>query len=316
MKLILFIIVSIGIMFSNDISGVAYFNYSEDSGFGLSRTYFTYKSEISDELSFKFQTDIGQLSESEEDLAEDYRWTAYLKKAQLDWKVNDGMKISMGMIGMNMFNVQENTWGNRFVAKSAMDINKYSSSADLGFAIFKKLGPIAASLLISNGEGYKNSRSDENTKKSLQLLYGEKRLDKNDGYNVGIVYSSLCDNSHDCLTVSGLFGGWSGSNIRLGAESNTKEIGSMSANLTSIYANYSLNDNSSIFVRIDSNDPDSNVDDDESDTKWIGFKWAPTKGLDICPTLVRIDDDRAGNEYIYISNKYIDTMTINFQFKF
>ncbi|PPR76983.1 MAG: hypothetical protein CFH06_01531, partial [Alphaproteobacteria bacterium MarineAlpha3_Bin5] len=36
-----------------------------------------------------------------------YRWTAYLKKAQLDWKVNDGMKISMGMIGMNMFNIQE-----------------------------------------------------------------------------------------------------------------------------------------------------------------------------------------------------------------
>ena len=57
-----------------------------------------------------------------------------------------------------------------------------------------------------------------------------------------------------------------------------------------------------MFVRIDSNDPNSDVDDDESDTKWIGFKWTPTKGLDICPTLVQIDDD--------------SNMIINFQFKF
>ena len=46
----LFIIISLGLIFSNNISGVAYFEY-EDS-FSLSRTYFTYKSEISDELSF------------------------------------------------------------------------------------------------------------------------------------------------------------------------------------------------------------------------------------------------------------------------
>ena len=54
---ILFIIISLGFVFSNNISGVAYFNYSEDSGFGLSRTYFTYKSEISDELSFNLENE-------------------------------------------------------------------------------------------------------------------------------------------------------------------------------------------------------------------------------------------------------------------
>jgi len=298
--------IPITFLLSNDISGVAYFSFSDDYGFSLSRTYFTYKSDISDELSFKFQTDIGQLNESDDDPAEDYRWTAYLKKAQLDWRVNDGIKISMGMIGMNMFNVQEKTWGNRFVAKSAMDVNKYSSSADLGIAVSKKIGSMAASFLITNGEGYKDSQSDNNAKASLQLLYGQKRLDKNDGYNVGIVYSSKDDNNDVDTVVMGIFGGWSSNNITVGVESNIKEIGSMSASLTSIYANYSLSDNLSMFVRMDSNDPNASIDDNNVDTSWLGFKWTPTKGLDVCPTFIENDDRSIGD----------DGFEINFQFKF
>ena len=37
--------------------------------------------------------------------------TMYLKKAQLDWKLNDKAKLSIGLIGMNMFNIQEKTLG-------------------------------------------------------------------------------------------------------------------------------------------------------------------------------------------------------------
>ena len=51
----------------------------------------------------------------------------------------NSMKLSMGMIGLNMFNVQEKTWGHRFVEKSALDLAKWSSSADLGFGISKKI---------------------------------------------------------------------------------------------------------------------------------------------------------------------------------
>ena len=46
MKKILLIITVTGLLFSNNISGVAYFEF-EDS-FSLSRTYFTYKTEVSD----------------------------------------------------------------------------------------------------------------------------------------------------------------------------------------------------------------------------------------------------------------------------
>ena len=74
------------------------------------------------------------------------------------------MKISMGMIGMNMFNVQEKTWGYRFLRKSAMDAFKFSASADLGMSISKDFGFLSTSLMISNGEGYKSSSVDDNNK--------------------------------------------------------------------------------------------------------------------------------------------------------
>ena len=42
-------------------SGVTYFEYEDN--FSLSRTYFTYKTDISEELSFKFQTDVGEIDD-------------------------------------------------------------------------------------------------------------------------------------------------------------------------------------------------------------------------------------------------------------
>ena len=113
MKKLILLITIASLSFSDGkISGVTYFTYNDN--FNIERTYFTYKTAISDVLSFKFQTDVGQ--------AGDDRWSAYLKKAQLDWKCPNGIKVSMGMIGMNMFNVQEKTWGYRFISKSDMEV--------------------------------------------------------------------------------------------------------------------------------------------------------------------------------------------------
>ena len=80
-----------------------------------------------------------------------------------DWYVNPFDGLSFGgslnlqsLIGMNMFNVQEKTWGNRFIEKTALDFAGWSSSADLGFGISKDLfNNISLSFLMTNGEGYK-----------------------------------------------------------------------------------------------------------------------------------------------------------------
>ena len=278
---------------SSSISGVAYFEY-EDS-FALSRTYFTYKNTMSDELSFKFQTDVGRLDSH----VDDDRWTVYLKKAHMDWKVNSNMKMSMGMIGMNMFNVQEKTWGHRFLYKSAMDKYKFSASADLGIAFTQKMGSITGSLLMTNGEGYKESDVDDENKISLQLLYGPAKLNKKDGYNFGIVYSSLED-----VTVTGFFGGWASNGLRVGLEQNTEDDNGTENALTSIYATYKVNNNLSALVRMD--DIDSNSSGDAEEVTMAGLIWTPTKGLDIClnRTSVAVNDDTD------------DTTKLNFQFKF
>ena len=88
-------ILILSISFTDEFSWLSYFGYSEDGGFELTRTYLTYDKEVSDVLSFKLQTDVGQIS--------DDRWDVYLKKAQLDWVLDNGYKLSMGLIGNNMF---------------------------------------------------------------------------------------------------------------------------------------------------------------------------------------------------------------------
>ena len=296
MKKILLLITIASLSFSDGkLSGVMYFGYEDN--FSLSRVYFTYKKSVSDDVSFKFQTDVGQVGT-------DDRWTAYLKKAHLNWKVADKTKISMGMIGMNMFNVQEKTWGHRFLAKSAMD-GKFSSSADVGMSISKDFGFLYTNLTMTNGEGYKNSDVDDNNKTSLQLVHGERRLDKNDGYNAGLVYSTLKKYSNDQsdidenTTVLGLFGGWAGKGLRIGAEYNTQNVNSknisngsvsdLKSMLTSLYVNYNINDSFSAFLRQDAYDADVDTDGDTS-TMMAGLIWKPAKGLSICPNMTQVKD--------------------------
>lgn len=295
------------------ISGVAYFEY--DDSFSLSRTYFTYKTDISDELSFKFQTDVGRL----DDGVEDARWTGFLKKAQLDWEVDANMKISMGMIGMNMLNIQEKTWGHRFISKSSIDQYKFSATADLGFAISRKHGNLTSNFMISNGEGYKESDADDNNKISVQLAWGETKLNKNDGYNIGLAHSTITDDTDIETTVTGFFGGWSGKGLRIGLESNTQDIDGAENQLTSIYATYKIKDNLSAFLRID--DIDENTDDVAvtEEKTLVGLIWTPTKGLDVAlnkSDWTKGDTMNCGVGSETCGETSDDNTKINFQFKF
>ena len=294
-KLVMIMTLSTIVFAEGKLSGVAYFGYEDN--FSLSRVYLTYKKSISDDLSFKFQTDVGPLKDSD-----DTRYVAFLKKGQLDWKVANDMKISMGMIGMNMFNVQEKTWGYRFLRKSAMDAYKFSPSADIGMSISKDFGFLSTNFMISNGEGYKASSVDDNSRMSLQLIHGQKRLDKKDGYNVGLAYSTLMDDNDDETTVMALFGGWSGFGLRVGAEYNIETVVEMKNSLTSLYFNYDINDSFSAFVRQDTEDEDMDTDGGDESTMMAGIIWQPKKGLSICPNITQVDEE--------------DTFSLDFQFKF
>tara|TARA_Y100000994_G_scaffold206940_1_gene179290 strand:+ start:492 stop:1571 length:1080 start_codon:yes stop_codon:yes gene_type:complete len=349
-KITIFLLFST-VLFCDGFSGVSYFEYHtgdvdeiyETHGFKLSRVYLTYKKAVSDQLSFKFQVDVGKLDDISVydpvagwvSSSNDDRWTVFLKKAQLDWKLKKDMKLSMGMIGLNMLNVQEKTWGHRFVEKSALDLAKWSATADLGIGISKQFTEdFSASLLLTNGEGYKESDNDNYEKISLQLLYGEGRLDKNDGYNFGVVYSTLDqdENSDPTITeentdtVFGAFGGWAGNGLRIGFEYHTSDhdnfdsASSYTGSLSSVYLTYAINDNLSVIARTDDRNPndDSSVVTDDASTEIFGLIWTPVKGLSICPNITKTVkwDDWDNNVATSETDDSISDVALNFQFKF
>ena len=299
-KLILFtILYSSSFLLAEGISGVTYFGYSmyntntdreddKDRGFELKRVYLTYKKKISDKTSFKFQADMQNKNQEEETA-----YYMYIKTAKLDLKIFKETTLTIGMQGMNMFNIAEKTWGNRFLSKSTMDIYQWSASSDLGIGLSQTFGDVFTSLLLTNGEGYKSTSQDSNEIFSFQAVYGEKRLDNNNGFNLGGVFSminyeteaGIADDNGKYTTkpkyksarVMGVFVGFSGFGARVGFDYNigtdlaleaiednddTDAIDQTvfygkSSTLMSFYTNYNLAfiKGLSIMVRYDSLDP-------------------------------------------------------------
>ena len=215
------------------------------------------------------------------------RLFAYVKYAKVDWKTNHG-KFTFGTQGMNVFNVQEKTWGYRFVEKSAMDLNKWSSSADLGFGWSKSFGDFHTSMLVTNGTGYKKVENDATKKHSFQFVYGEKKLSKNDGFNFGGIYvfEELAGDQ-----LFGVFGGYAGNGLRVGGE--FEQLGDK--RLKSFYGNYNAFGKFDIFGRYDKFD--------EETYAIAGLSYELEKGLTIAPN-------------IRLSDNVFEELKINFLFKF
>ena len=307
----------LSLLIANDISGVSFFKYSVNDfgtdqisrGFELNRVYLTYKNSISDKVSYKFQADMQNNGEA---------YYMYIKNAKVDLLCKSNTMVTIGLQGMNIFNIQEKNWGNRFIAKSAMDEYTWSSSADLGIGLSQSFNNFSGSLLFTNGEGYKSEATDSNEKISIQVMYGENRLDKNDGFNVGGIFSILkydevvavednLSTIHEdetieasnggTSTVMGLFVGYSGFGLRLGFEYymgkdlNLDDYES-SSSLMSVYLNYKLPFNIpiakdlSIYGRFDTLAKDNNVKDYEN-TMLAGLIFKCTDGVTISPNVTQ-----------------------------
>ena len=278
------------------INSKIYFDFirQEDgsNAFGIKRAYFTYKNKMSSDLSFTLQTDVDYKAEPK---------SIYLKKANASWKTRYG-KLSIGILGMNMFNVQEKTWGNRFIAKTAMDRNKYSSSAGLGIGFSRDLTEsIYISSMVTNGSGYKSSENDKYKKISIQLVSGEKNLSKNEGINFGTVLSYEPFHEDSVSRVIGAFAGYYKNPLRIGIEYTTlsKQV---DQSLVSGYINWKMNSPLSLYWRYDLHMVKS-----ESESHMIvGCGYRPRSGLIIAPNF------RITNE----GDEFVSEIAINFQFSF
>ena len=292
MKFKLLILIGISsILSASEIKGYSIFNY-DNNAFSIDRAYFQYTDDISDELFFKLRYDVGRDSDANGDT----KLSTYLKNAYVDWKVDNIGKLSFGLLSTISYSIQENTWGYRFISKSSLDEAGFITTADFGVGFSKKYGEFDLNVQLLNGEGYKRQDSDEKIKTYIRLMKGESNLSKNDGINYGIILTSYegVDGDDDNESLFGVFTGWSKDKLRLGFEYYTFESWHTNTSmletelLTSINANYTINENFDIFMRHYMKAID--VWTNSTAETLIGAVWNPTKGLYIAPN-VAVNDD-------------------------
>ena len=240
------------------VSTRVYWNFNKDfsndalkkNAFEIKRAYFGYEYKISEKISSKVTFDVGKNNSGSD-------YTAFLKIAQLDWKVKNNFKLSLGMIGNKQFKYQESIWGYRYMYKTFQDENKFGSSADLGVNAEIKLSEkIDLNLFALNGEGYKNVQDDNGfIKIGGNLIYVF-----NNGLSAKIYYDSQSSVDNFNLVNTGYFIGYEKKNTRVGLEYNEMLNGKTykdpfsDHNLSGFsgYVSQNLSKNSNIFFRYDS----------------------------------------------------------------
>ena len=248
---------------SGKVFGKIFVNYHYDftegstkrNSFNLQRTYLGYKYNYSKKISVKITFDGARFSEASS-------YTVFLKHAQLDWKVDNNVNLSFGLIGTKQFNDQEKFWGYRYLFKSFQDEFKLGSSADLGvnaqIAITKNLN---VNLFVMNGEGY-TSVQDMNgrIKAGGNIIYKPTKDVLLKGYfdTYGGDYTKENEIVTDTTSVktAAFFAGYNGEKFRIGAEYEIQKDGkkfneqAKDHDLTgfSIYGTYIINNRFEIFV--------------------------------------------------------------------
>jgi len=315
---------------SGKATGKVFFNYhydmtdgeEQESSFEIKRAYFGYNYNIAKGLKASITLDVGK-NEGGSD------YTAFLKKAQLEWKASSAVKVSLGMISTIQFSEQEKFWGYRYIMKSFNDQYGFGSSADLGIkANFKLSDAFSANAFVINGEGYKKVQDEDGKQKvGASLIYQHKGL-------VVKVYADA--NSGKVMTESGgekdattsalaTFIGYKFSDkFRFAAEYNKLVNGEKYSKIAedkdleglSFYSTYTFNKKWEVFGRYDNLSSNKLEGDTE---KWnlskngnaitTGVQYAPTKG-------VRMAFNYRNFAHKDSSNEDQSQIFVNFEFKF
>jgi predicted porin len=315
---------------SGKANGKVFFNYhydmsegeEQESSFEIQRAYFGYDYNIAKGLKASITLDVG-----ENDGGSAY--TAYLKKAQLEWKASSVVKLSLGMISTIQFSEQESFWGYRYIMKSFADEFGFESSADVGLkAKFTISDSFTANASITNGEGYKNLQDEDGKQKvGASLVYAKRGLSAK---VYGAVLSASVadeDGNEEDVTVTALatFVGYQFTEkFRLGIEYNQLLNATKYSNASddhdldglSVYSTYAFDKKWEVFGRYDH--LTSNTLDGESE-KWnienngsaitTGVQYAPIKGIKMALNYQGFNYKQAGTS----SNSLL---YVNFEFKF
>lgn len=259
-------------------------NATKTSAFELTRSYFGYQYNLSKDITTKITFDVGNNASGS-------AYTAFLKAAQLDWKVSSGVKLSMGLIGLKQFNDQEDFWGYRYIFKVFADEYGLGSSADLGVnAEFSLAKNLKANVLIINGEGYQKMQdTDGNQKVGGSLIFTPVK---------GLITKIYLDNQPTTggkdITSYSYFVGYKTTDWKFAAEYNLQQNATKYASPAagkdldgfSFYSTYVINKKVEVFGRFDQLSSNTlagqtqNWNYNNDGSQYIfGVQVAPVKGL-------------------------------------
>ena len=290
-------------IFSNFHTGL--YNYNNDRGFELERSYIGYQHNLNDGLSVKAVMDIGSPNAT----SGDYERLAYIKYAQVTWKIGDFV-FHGGLISNLLFNMQEKFWEHRYVMESFQGKYKSGSSADLGIsASYKITNWLSTDAIIANGEGYKKLQQQDG------LLYGM-------GITITPIdkitlraYTSLNEGvgNEENTTNFALFAGYKGKWLSIGGEYNyvkgLKHIHWHNMQGKSVYATIKTWKNNEIFIRYDYLSPmhEHTYSDEDEKSIIVGTQFKIGKHILIAPNF-RITDFKDWG----IPNKYMAYINCSF----
>lgn len=197
----------------------------------------------------------------------------------------------------------EKAWGKRYIYKSLQDENKWANSADLGLTLDYKLSDnLSLDFQVLNGEGYKNLQSADGLMRSgAGLIYKQ----GNYSLRASTDYIPSEFDSLDDQVITTLAGVMKMNSITVGGEYNIMEnTGNILDNTKigiSIYGNYKIDDNLSLFGRYDkitSEDAEENKWDRSNDGKLtiVGVERKMTKGVTLSLNMQTSKDGQRNSE--------------------
>lgn len=318
--------------------GKVFWNYHEDltedaeqrNTFELQRAYLGYKYSFSENISGKITLDAGRQVKNDGEVLAPY--SAQLKIAQLDWKVADPIKLSIGLIGLKQFDTQEKFWGYRYLFKSFQDEFAFGSSADLGVnAEIKLAKTLKASVFVLNGEGYSRLQDDMGRMKAGANLIFEpiEGLIFKGYYDV---YGGSVENDSGIVVTDtasihtiAFFGGYKADKFRVGAEYNLQLNGGKKfytiaeghdLSGVAVYGTYIINDKFEVFaewLQFKSNTLEGATESwnysKDGNVVIGGVQYAPVKGVKMAlnyRTFLYDNPDKTTETKVYL----------NFEFKF
>lgn len=276
-------------------------NSNTNNAFEVTRAYFGYGYNFSKDFSGKVVFDIANtpsLSPS--------AFTAFLKNAYGEYS-HGIVKADLGLIGTSMFNLQESTWGKRYMYKSFQDQYGFGSSADLGAKVSLQFIPeVSLDLAVFNGEGYKQTQIDSTfqfavglTAQPIKNLYARVYFDSKDKQSYLPSASKVTQSSFN------VFVGYKSDKGTLAAEYNTqsgnKNTKDHNWSGMSIYGTLPIAKQLTAIARFD-NLTSKKIG--TATTGWntgtdgqvyiAGIEYAPVKGIQITPNF-RYSDLKTGN---------------------